>query len=230
MKINTALILCAGYGKRLNPLTLTKPKPLLKFNEITILENCINLIKSLKIEKVIINTFHLKEKVESFINIKKFDLDIKIINDGKKILNTGGGILNMINTSSESDFLTLNPDTVWNKSYVKTIRRMEKFYFSNKIQNILLLVNKDLSFDKKLKGDFILLENRIKKDIQNNLIYTGCQIINKNLFKSHTVNNFSISEVWNELMNQNKLYGYESLEDFYHLTNLKVYKELLKNK
>ena len=44
MKINTALILCAGYGKRLNPLTLKKPKPLLKINEITLLENCINLI------------------------------------------------------------------------------------------------------------------------------------------------------------------------------------------
>ena len=61
MKINTALILCAGYGKRLNPLTLADPKPLLKINEITLLENCINLIQSLKIKKVILNTFYLKE-------------------------------------------------------------------------------------------------------------------------------------------------------------------------
>ena len=229
MKINTALILCAGYGKRLNPLTLTMPKPLLKVDEITLLENCINLIQSLRIEKVIINTFYLKEKIENFISVKKFDLDIKIINDGKKILNTGGGILNMINSSKESDFLTLNPDTVWNKSYVDTIQNMEKFYFSNQIKNILLLVNKNLSFDKKLKGDFNLLDNVIKKDLQNDLIYTGCQIINKNLFNSHTVDNFSISEVWNQLVIQSKLYGFESLESFYHLTNLEVYKELLKN-
>ena len=229
MKINTALILCAGYGKRLNPLTLEKPKPLLKINEITLLENCINLILFLGIKKVIINTFHLKEKIENFISIKKFDLDIKIIDDGKKILNTGGGILNMMNSSNESDFLTLNPDTVWNKSYVEIIQSMEKFYFSNKIKNILLLVNKKLSFDKKLKGDFNLLENVIKKDLQNNLIYTGCQIINKNLFDSHSVSNFSILEVWNQSAIKNKLYGYESLENFYHLTNLEVYKELLKN-
>ena len=229
MKINTALILCAGYGKRLNPLTLEKPKPLLKINEITLLENCINLIQFLEIKKVIINTFHLKEKIENFISIKKFDLDIKIIDDGKNILNTGGGILNMMNSSNESDFLTLNPDTVWSKNYVETIQFMEKFYFSKQIKNILLLVNKKSSFDKKLKGDFNLLQNVIKKDLENNLIYTGCQIINKDLFDSHLVSDFSISKVWNQLIIKNRLYGYESLENFYHLSSLEVYKKLLKN-
>ena len=229
MKINTALILCAGYGKRLNPLTLEEPKPLLKVNEITLLENCMNLIQFLGIKKVIINTFYLKEKIENFIKVKNFDLDIKIINDGKKILNTGGGILNMMNSSNESDFLTLNPDTVWSKNHVETIQSMEKFYFSNKVQNILLLVNKSLSFDKKLKADFNLLENVIKKDIQNDLIYTGCQMINRDLLDSHSFSDFSISKVWDKLISTNKLYGYESLEIFYHLTNLEVYKEFLKN-
>ena len=230
MKINTALILCAGYGKRLNPRTLTEPKPLLKINEITLLENCINLIQFLGIKKVIINTFYLKEKIESFIRKKKFELEIKIVNDGKIILNTGGGILNMMNSSNELDFLTFNPDTVWSKNYLEVIQSMEKFYFSNHVKNILLLVSKTLSFDKKLNGDFNLVKNKIKKKHQNDLIYTGCQIINKSLFKSYSVNNFSISEVWNELISKNELYGYESTENFYHLTNLEVYKNLLKNR
>ena len=229
MKINTALILCAGYGKRLNPLTLTEPKPLIIVDQITLLENCINLIQLLGIKKVIINTFYLKEKIENYIKIKKFNIDIQIINDGKVILNTGGGILNMMNSSNDSDFLTLNPDTLWNKSYVKTIQSMEKLYFSSHIKNILLLVNRNLSFDKKLKGDFNLLKNIIKKHIQNDLIYTGCQIISKNLFNSYSVSNFPISKIWNQLIIENKLYGYESLESFYHLSNLEVYRELLKN-
>ena len=230
MKINTALILCAGYGKRLNPLTLSDPKPLLKINETTLLENCISLIESLGIKKVIINTFYLKDKIEDFITTKNFNLDIKIINDGKVILNTGGGILNMMNSSSESNFLTFNPDTVWNKNYTKCIKEMEKFYFLNQIKNILLLVNKNFSCDKQLKGDVNLIENKIRKNDQNNFIYTGCQIINKELFKSHLINNFSISEIWNKLVYKNELYGYESRENFYHLTSLEVYKELLKNK
>ena len=229
MKIQTALILCAGYGKRLNPLTLTTPKPLLKIHEITLLENCINLIASLGIKKILINTFYLEEKIKEFINEKKFNLEIKIIKDGKNILNTGGGILNMINYSDEMDFLTFNPDTVWNEKYKECIESMEKFYFLNNVQNILLLVNKSISFDKSLEGDFNLLNNLIKKNEINNLIYTGCQIINRDLFNSYSVNNFSISKIWNDLISKEKLYGCESLENFRHLTNLEVYKSLLKN-
>ena len=70
MKINTALILCAGFGKRLNPLTLDTPKPLLKLNDITILETCINLIQSLGIKKIIINTFYLKDQFTNFLKKK----------------------------------------------------------------------------------------------------------------------------------------------------------------
>jgi N-acetyl-alpha-D-muramate 1-phosphate uridylyltransferase len=229
MKIKTALILCAGYGKRLNPITLTTPKPLLKINEITLLENCINLIHALRIDKILINTFYLSEEIEEFLKDRKFNLEIKIINDGSNILNTGGGILNMINSSNETDFITFNPDTVWSQNYKKYIEDMEKFYFLNKVQNILLLANESLSFDKNLKGDFNLKKNIIKKDKLNNLIYTGCQILNKSLFDSYVVGNFSILNIWNELINKDKLYGFESLEGFRHLTDLNIYKQLLKN-
>jgi len=129
MKIKTALILCAGYGKRLNPITLTTPKPLLKINQITLLENCINLIHSLGINKILINTFYLSEKIEQFLKDRKFNLEIKIINDGSDILNTGGGILNMINSSNEKDFITFNPDTVWNEIIRNILRIWRNFIF-----------------------------------------------------------------------------------------------------
>ena len=229
MKIKTALILCAGYGKRLNPITLTTPKPLLKINEITLLENCINLIDSLGIDKILINTFYLSEKIEQFLKNKKFNLEIKIVYDGPNILDTGGGILNLINSSNETDFITFNPDTVWNENYKKYIEDMENFYFLNKIKNILLLADENLSFDKNLMGDFNLKKNIIKKDELNHLIYTGCQILNKSLFDSYVVSNFSISNIWNELINKDELFGFESLEDFRHLTDFNIYNQLLKS-
>ena len=226
MRINTAFILCAGFGKRLNPLTLDTPKPLIKLNNITVLETCINLIESLGIKQIIINTFYLKDQIHSFINGNKFRSKISIIEDGDKILDTGGGINNMMKHTSEENVLIFNPDTIWNKNYTNEIIEMEKLYFSKQIKNILLLVKKELSFDKNLSGDFDLINNSIIKNNDRKFIYTGCQIINKKLLSDYKDKNFSISNVWNDLIKKKELYGFETTKEFYHLTDLETFKKL----
>jgi MurNAc alpha-1-phosphate uridylyltransferase len=229
MKISTALVLCAGYGKRLNPLTLKNPKPLLKLNNLTLLENTINLIKKLGINEIKLNTFFLKDQMKIFIEEKNFDVKIDIIEDGNEILDTGGGIFNMINSLNEENFMVFNPDTVWSIDYLNCIKEMENFYFSKKIQNILMVVNKNLSFDKNLRGDFDLLNNQLNKKKLNQYIFTGCQIINKKVFASVKNKSFSILQIWNDLIKENKLYGYESKNKFYHITDLEIYNKLLKS-
>ena len=226
MRIKTALILCAGFGKRLNPLTLETPKPLLKIKNTTILENCINLISKLGIKKILINTFHLGDQISEFIKIKNFEIDIKIKEDGKNILDTGGGIMNLVKDTPDQDFLVFNPDTLWNYKYVNEINEMQDFYFSNKLSCILLVADKKLSFDKSFNGDFILNDNLLQKGEDNNFIYIGCKIFNKSLFENYNIKNFSILEVWKELQNKNQLNGYKSLNKFYHLTNLETFKKL----
>ena len=226
MRINTAFILCAGFGKRLNPLTLDTPKPLIKLNNIAVLETCINLIESLGIQQIIINTFYLKDQIHDFINNKKFKSKISIIEDGEKILDTGGGIKNMMKYTSENNVLIFNPDTIWKKNYFNEIIEMENMYFSKKLKNILLLVKKELSFDKNLNGDFDLKENLIIKNNETKFIYTGCQIINKKLLSNYKDKIFSITNVWNDLIEKEELYGFETNNDFYHLTDLKTFKKL----
>ena len=226
MKINTALILCAGFGKRLNPLTLKKPKPLLQIKNQTILKNCIDTIIKLKVENIFLNTFYLSEQISAYFKDKNFPIKINIIEDGKDILDTGGGVLNMINHSSSKDFFIFNPDTIWNENYVNEINDMQKYYFQNKLNNILLLVNKKLSFDNNLKGDFDLEENVIKKRHEKNFIYTGCQILNKNLFNEYEVEKFSVAKIWDKLLMKHQLNGFESTNKFYHLTNLEIFKKL----
>ena len=226
MKINTALILCAGFGKRLNPLTLKTPKPLLKINNVTLLESCINIVAKLGIKKILVNTFHLNKELHNFIHNKSFPVRVQTIQESEKILNTGGGILNMIEHCKDNDFLILNPDTLWNDLYISEIDKMQNFYFSNKLNNILLVVKKKLSFDQNLMGDFQLKKNLLIKEKTKDFIYTGCQILNKNLFKSYKVENFPISEVWEDLLKNGELNGFESLNRFYHLTNMEIFKKL----
>ena len=229
-KINTALILCAGFGKRLKPISLKIPKPLIKINNITLLDNTLNLIEKLEVKNIKINTFHLQEQIVNFISDHRLKNNIEIINDGNEILDTGGGILNMIHTSNEENFIIFNPDTLWKIDSENCIKEMENFYFSKKIQNILMVVNKELSFDKKLKGDFNLEKNLLSKG--NRFIYTGCQILNRNLLKNINKKVFSINEIWNELVAKNNLFGFESTNKFYHVsdvTDLEIYNKLLKS-
>tara|TARA_B100000470_G_scaffold166851_1_gene131347 strand:+ start:288 stop:980 length:693 start_codon:yes stop_codon:yes gene_type:complete len=229
MKIKTALILCAGFGKRLNPITLKTPKPLITINDITLLQNTINLLEKLNIQNIKINTYYLQDQIVDFVLKNKMKSKIEIIKDGDKILDTGGGIFNLIKSSNEDDFIIFNPDTVWNSNYVEVIKNMIDFYYNKNLNNLLMVVNKNKSFDERFKGDFELKENKLSKQEQNNFIYTGCQIINKNLFKNIKDISFSILNIWNQQIKKEMLFGYESNENFVHITDLEIYKRLTKN-
>ena len=226
MKIRTALILCAGYGKRLQPITNDIPKPLLKVKNTNLLDNALNFVQSLGISNIKINTFYLSEKIQNFIESKNYHLNIDVVSDGEKILDTGGGILNLIKQSEDEDFLVLNPDTLWNSNYINTFNKMEKYYFKNNVKNLLMVVNKNKSFDNRFKGDFSLNKNKLSKEIKNEFIYTGCQILNKKVFQKINSNIFPIYEIWNDLINNKELYGYESLTEFIHLTDIEIFKKL----
>jgi MurNAc alpha-1-phosphate uridylyltransferase len=228
MKINTALILCAGYGKRLNPITLKIPKPLIEINEITLLENSIKFLEKLEIENIKINTYYLHNQIQNFILNYKSNSKIDILNDGNEILDTGGGILNLINRSEENDFIVLNPDTVWGDNYLETTINMMNYYFQKKVKNLLMIVNKENSFDERMKGDFSLSNERLLKNKKNNFIYTGLQIINKSLFKNEKVMPFSVTKIWDEAIKNKMLYGFESKQKFIHITDLEIYNKLVK--
>jgi len=228
MEINTALILCAGYGKRLNPITLKKPKPLIEINQITLLENTLKLINSLDVKNIYINTFYLGDQINNFIEELNFKPKPKIIYDGEKILETGGGILNLMKYSDQENFLIFNPDTIWNENYQNEIKNMEKFYFEKKLKNILLVVEKSKSFDQRMKGDFCLENRKLSKSGKKNFIYTGCQILNRQIFENHKLNTFSINEIWEKMISKKELYGHQSEETFTHLTDLEIYQKLTK--
>tara|TARA_Y100001958_G_scaffold59745_1_gene40217 strand:- start:2272 stop:2961 length:690 start_codon:yes stop_codon:yes gene_type:complete len=228
MEINTALILCAGYGKRLNPVTLNKPKPLIEINKITLLKNTLNLVTSLGIKNILINSFYLSEQIDNYVTDLNLNLNIQVIKDGNQILDTGGGIMNLINHSTQNNFLVLNPDTFWSNKYLEEIQNMEKFYFTNKLKDILLVVEKSKSFDQRMNGDFSLQNNLLTKLPNKNFIFTGCQILNKSIFENHKIETFSINNIWEKMILKKQLYGYKSELEFIHLTDMEIYSKLSK--
>ncbi len=228
MKINTALILCAGYGKRLNPITLKKPKPLIEINNKSLLSITLELILSLGVNRIFINTFYMSDQIKKFLSKSRYKNIVKIFNDGEYLLDTGGGIKNMIKNSDQENFLIFNPDTIWVQDYKETIIQMINNYERKNFNNLLLVVKKDYSFDKSLKGDFQLKNSKLIKENNNEYIYTGMQIINKSLFNDNNDKIFSMNKIWNKQIKKNNLNGFESNLKFVHLTNIEIYKKLIK--
>ena len=132
----------------------------------------------------------------------------------------------MINHSLDENFLVFNPDTLWNKNYNDEIKKMVDLYFKIKSKNMLLLVKKDLSFDRSFSGDFDLKNLIVSNNKKKNFIYTGCQLLNKSILIDEKLSNFPISKIWNKLIKKNYLNGFESKQKFYHLTNLEIFKKL----
>ena len=225
--INKAMILAAGFGKRLNPVTNNCPKPLIKIGNETLLSNTINFLQEFGIKHIVINTHYLSDQIKKYINEKKFKSNITIINEKEEILDTGGGIFNALKYFNEN-FLCINPDTIWNSNYIKESKKLENDFFSNKRQCSLLLVDKTKSFDKNLKGDFSLENGLVTRENTENLkyIYTGLQIIDPKIFLDINDRIFSINLIWDKLIKKKKLFGLESNIDFLHVSTLDIYKKL----
>ena len=225
--IKKAMILAAGFGKRVHPLTLKCPKPLLKIGRETLLSKTLKFLEASGINYVVINVHHLSEQIIDYVNNKKFNLAITVVNEKEKILDTGGGILNALKYFDES-FLCINPDTIWSLDYIKEFKKMENDFFLSDKNCSMLVVNKAKSFDKNLTGDFNLKNNLISKENKEDLkyIYTGLQIIRPKIFLNVNVKIFSMNKIWNKLIKKNELFGTESNINFLHVSNLDVYKNL----
>ena len=228
MLIKKAIILAAGFGKRLLPLTKEHPKPLLEIGGKKLIEYSIDLLRENNITEIIINSHHLHEKISEFITKKYPNISLSY---EKNILDTGGGILNAMNFFEQENFYVLNSDTIWTRSYSDDLLKLKEVFKNGNNKAALLLAHKKNSFDKNLSGDFSLDKNNFLNKSSNDYIYTGCQLLNPNIFNLKKKGDiFSMNEIWNDLIAQESLNGCLSSCFFLHATNLEIYNQLIKKK
>ena len=210
----------------MRPLTIETPKPLIKVGSKNLLERSLNLLENHGVEEVIINVHHLADQIEKFALNVKSKVKIIISNEKNLLLDTGGGVKEGTKIFGKNPFFVINPDTLWLTNYSGEMQSLEKIYYEGK-KPCLLLVNKRLSFDTTFKGDFNLKNNIVSKDNDNNFIFTGLQLLDRNNLDLIAKKVFSMNEVWDKLISKNKLYGLESSQKFYHLNTKDMYNKIL---
>ena len=225
MKIKHGMILAAGLGKRMQPITLKTPKPLIKIGDKNLLEGAIQLLIDHGVEEIAINVHYLADQIKDFIDRKKYKIKIIISDEQNLLLDTGGGILQATRSFKEP-FIAINPDTLWSNNYSHELKVLENLYFKQK-KTSLLLVNKNLSFDDSFEGDFNLKDTIISRNARNEFIFTGLQILAQSAFNSTKEKIFSMNQIWDYLIKENSLIGIESKQKFYHLNTKEMYNKLI---
>ena len=224
----SAMILAAGFGKRLRPMTLKTPKPLIKINNITLLQNTIDFLFSIDCEEIVINTHYKSRSIKNFIE-KNYSQKKIILSHEKKILDTGGGVKNAVKLFNNDKVLITNCDVFLKEQNLNDIVRLIKS-FQLKEKCKLLLVNKEntLGLNKNI-GDFILRKGYVKRWQPNKkiLFYSGIQILSLKIFKNYVLKNFSFNLIWDDLILQNSLQGIVMNSQFYHIGDQKSLKKII---
>ena len=225
MIIKYGMILAAGLGNRMQPITMKTPKPLIQIGNKNLLDRAIELLVNHGVEEISINVHYLSHQIKDFIKKKKYKVNITIFDEKEVLLDTGGGILNATK-SFKKPFVVVNPDTLWSNTYSDELKDLEDLYFKKK-KPCLLLVNKNFSFDNSFKGDFNLTNGVISRDNNNKFIFTGLQILDQSVFNFIKEKIFSMNKIWNNLIKSNSLNGYESNQKFYHLNTKEMYDKIV---
>ena len=218
LKSFSAMILAAGYGKRMLSLTNEIPKPLVKVNNISLLKNSIDFLYKIGCKKIVINTHYKHNLISDFIQENYTNNNIKISHE-KDILDTAGGVKNAIKLFDDEKILVTNSDIFWRKeNKIDVINLINNF--NSKEECRLLLVEKKKAHGLINKvGDFSLSNDYVKRWNEGDkiLYYSGLQMISLNILNNFISSKFSFNDVWDIQIKKNSLYGNLMLSDFYHV-------------
>ena len=228
LKPFSAMILAAGFGKRMLSLTDEIPKPLVKVNNISLLKNVIDFLFKIGCIKIIINTHYKHHLIYDFIN-EFYNFSNILISHEEHILDTAGGVKKAISLFNDENILVTNSDIYWKKENEEDVIGLIND-FNSKEECRLLLVEKEKAHGLINKvGDFSLKNNIIKrwKIGDKILYYSGIQIISLNIFQDFSSNKFSFNAVWDNQIKKNSLYGNMMSSHWYHVGEIKGLKEAI---
>ena len=224
------MILAAGYGKRMNNLTHSIPKPLLKINNKELLRHNIDFFTNLGCQKIIINTHYLHDKIQHCIKEHYSDRKI-ILSYEPTLLNTGGGIKNALPFLGNKNFIVSNSDILWKNDNSADVLKFINNY--QQIETCKLLLANDDNFEglKKSVGDFRYKDSLVARWKKNDpyLFYTGLQIINPIVFELIKDVSFSLNKLWDFLIAKDNLQGEICYSKIAHIGDINAFNQFKDN-
>ncbi len=208
--IDTAMLMAAGLGKRMRPLTATRPKPLVKVAGKALMDHALDRLAAGGIKTVVVNVHYLADTVEAHLKTRK-DMDFRISDERAKLLETGGGLIHARPLLGDKPFICANSDNLWIDGPAETLGMMQRLWDPERMDALLLLVPLARANCHSGPGDFHMDANgrlaRRKTAHVAPFVFTGVQILSPRLLVDPPADVFSTNIFWNRAIATGRLYG-----------------------
>ncbi|WP_340264921.1 nucleotidyltransferase family protein [Sphingobium mellinum] len=209
--IDTAMLMAAGLGKRMRPLTATRPKPLVKVAGKPLMDHALDRLAAGGIRKVVVNVHYLADTVEAHLGAYRDDLEVLISDERPKLLETGGGLIHARPLLGDEPFVCANSDNLWIDGPQETIGMMQRLWDPERMDALLLLVPLARAHCHSGPGDFHMdAAGRLSRRKASHVapfVFTGVQIMSPRLLVDPPSDVFSTNVFWNRAIEAGRLYG-----------------------
>lgn len=208
---HTAMVLAAGLGTRLRPITDHTPKPLIPVAGRTLLDRCLDRLAEAGVRKAVVNIHWLGGKIRDHLLARR-DLQIVISDESDLLLETGGGIARALPLLGDAPFLSVNADLIWRDEGGETaVQRLAAAFDPAKMDGLLLLQPREAADGHGGPGDFFLGEGarliRRGSNAAAPFVYTGVQILRPQMFADAPTGAFSLNILYDRAIAAGRLYG-----------------------
>ena len=208
----TAMVMAAGLGKRMRPLTATRPKPLVTVAGVTLIDHCLDHLKAAGVRKAVVNVHYLAAQLEAHLRNRAKGIEIAISDERKQLLETGGGLVRALPLIDADPFFVINADNYWVDGPVDTLRLLAAHWNEAEMDALLLVVPHARANCHRGRGDFHMdargVLRRRKPSGVAPFVYTGIQMVSKRLFEGELPEGpFSTNLLWSRAIEAGRCFG-----------------------
>ncbi len=209
-KIDTAMVMAAGLGTRMRPLTDDMPKALVEVAGKPMVDHAIDRLKAAGISRIVVNIHAFADKLRAHLEARNDD-SIIISDESGQLLDTGGGVKHALPLLGDKPIITHNCDSIWVEGMGKTLPRLIEMFDADQMDALLVVAVTANIIGDVSRGDFTMdaagrLDWREPSSVAP-FMYTGVQVIKPQLFAGVEDTTFSTARLWNQIMENDRAYG-----------------------
>lgn len=213
MSITEAMLMAAGLGTRMRPLTETRPKPLVAIAGRPMIDHVMAALARAGVEHAVVNVHYLPDLIVDHLGEETQGVRVSISDESDLLLETGGGLVKAAPLLSTDAFYCVNSDNIWTESGDAALSRLAAAWDAERMDALLLLIPDARAHNHKGKGDFAMDEAaRLTRRGQADsapFIFTGVQILHRRLLEGAPEGPFSTNVLWDRALAAGRLYGLE---------------------